>query len=165
MFKFVAKKIGGDLAALLGIALALTGLAASRFFSTSLVPYTKFTWAEALLFLGNGLLGTAPNQYAYEAQFLSNEYAAWQAEIKEKREELTALEELLSPTPELVYNLVDIQRADSLHPFSHNPGWYYQTTVHTGNIGVLALESVSTYHNTMVKLPDAFMNKYNPLLA
>jgi hypothetical protein len=165
VFKFVAKKIGGDLAALLGLAIAVTGLAASRFFSTSLVPHTKFTWAEALLFLGNGLLGTAPNQYAYEAQFLSNEYAAWQAEIKEKREELTALEELLSPTPELVYNLVDIQRADSLHPFSHNPGWYYQTTVHTGNIGVLALESISTYHNTMVKLPDAFMNKYNPLLA
>lgn len=101
--------------------------------------------AQTLSGLGNGLIKAANNQVAGMMRELQKEAADFASQVKMQEADVEGANALLEgPDNKLSPFII----------FGETPSNYFGRTVHSGNIGVLALDSISTYVTSALKLPD-----------
>jgi hypothetical protein len=100
-------------------------------------------WAKELLQLSSNIASGVSKGVQSEFQDLQNDALTWQREAKSRMELLEKTDDLLS---ERVY-------ANPMLIMGESPSDFYQRTVHSGNIGILGIEAVSSYVDVQLRLP------------
>lgn len=101
--------------------------------------------AQTLAGLGNGLIAAGQKEVAGLMQEVAEEAADFASQVKMEEQAVNGANALLEgPDNKLSPFII----------FGETPSNYFGRTVHSGNIGVLALDSISTYVTSALKLPD-----------
>ncbi|WP_027854451.1 hypothetical protein [Marinobacterium litorale] len=108
-------------------------------------------FAEELLFTVNGIIGGIQSSVQADLEDLMDEYKDFQKESEEKQERLDAVTEMLE-TSDIIDPYLFINSGTYYDP-SETPDDFYQRTIHTGNVGTLALDAISYFVDTMLALP------------
>lgn len=137
-FKFVAKVLGPEFSMILAAALMLYGGYEQLTSGVDGAP-----WAMELVKTGMGLTQGASDNIAEALLGIQDEANAFGLEVEKK----TAL-------LEEAYKLLDTK--SNMNPFiifGEAPGDYFNRTVHSGNIGVYAIDAVANYVDISLQLP------------
>jgi hypothetical protein len=140
IIKWVIDAIGIDLAMVLAVVLIVYG-GFEKYFGSSGVQGAP--WAESFMKISTGLVKQATDAITEKMLGLKNEAEAFGIEAQEKMK-------LLDEANELLWS------ENIFAPFilpNESPDIYYQRTVHSGNIGVRSLDSVSSYVSNALTLP------------
>ena len=138
-FKLFADKVGVEFAFLVAIAAALAGsYKAYQAGSIAGAPT-----AQKLLTLSSNLVSGANASLKSAMIGLQNELEAFNTLAKEKSSLLEEANKLLEPSNVL----------SSLVIFGESPDDFYNRTVHAGNIGVVGIDSISSYVDIALTLP------------
>lgn len=138
-FKLFADKVGVEFAFLVAIAAALAGsYKAYQAGSIAGAPT-----AQKLLTLSSNLVSGVNASLKSAMIGLQNELEAFNTLAKEKSSLLEEANKLLEPSNVL----------SSLVIFGESPDDFYNRTVHAGNIGVVGIDSISSYVDIALTLP------------
>jgi hypothetical protein len=135
--QYIGKKIGGVFAAVVAVALIMYG---TFEFAQQGQVFLRSTLASNLLFVANNLVSgamTAMNEDLLKDQNVFSELVSKATETLEDAKKLLDQNHRMTP-----YIL-----------FGESPGDFYNRTVHSGNIGVLGFEAVSSYVDNALTLP------------
>ncbi len=139
VFKLFAKEVGAEFALVLSLVLTIYAVGSGiRTGSIENAP-----WASEMLQLANGLTSGVEAYTEDLLEDLEQEYA----DFEDYKEEQTAL---LEERSEL---LSDNNKLSPLIIFGESPGEFFDRTTHSGNIGVLALSTTSSYVDIALTLP------------
>jgi len=147
-FKFVADLLGEEWAWFLAIAAAtIGGFKAFQHGSVQGAP-----WASELLGISSGLANGASYYYQSKIEDLQVDAKKFMEEIEAKEKELERGEDLLEQNThwspeEFLNSIYDAFPGESAD-------FFYNRTVHAGNIGVLALDIPHQYVDNVLRLPD-----------
>lgn len=135
-FKLFVKVLGEDLALLA----AVVALVAGAYQIIDAGSVAGAPWAKDLLTVSNGLTTAA-----MESKFagLANEYTDFSSFVVKQTETLEKAQDLLESKTHLNPFVI----------FGESPSDYYNRTVHSGNIGVLGINAVSSYIDVALTLP------------
>ena len=100
-------------------------------------------WATELLQLGNGLASAVSSTIAEAMQALTQEAKAFDLLMEEKTELLEDANKLLEQQTLLSPFVI----------FGESPTDFYNRTIHSGNIGVLGIDSIASYVDIALTLP------------
>lgn len=137
--KLFVKLVGGKLALILAVIIAI--YAGAKAFNAGSIQGAPF--AQELLQLSTGLTNAAGNKFMEDIRDLQYDYEQFMDIIETEQEKLDKAK------MELTYN-------NYLSPeiiFGEKPEDYYNRTVHSGNIGTLAIDAVSSYVDIALTLP------------
>lgn len=138
-FKLFADKVGVEFAFLVALAAALAGsYKAYQAGSIAGAPMAK-----NLLTLSTNLVSGVNASLKSSMISLQNELEAFNTMAKEKSSLLEEANKLLEPSNVL----------SSLVIFGESPDDFYNRTVHAGNIGVVGIDSISSYVDIALTLP------------
>lgn len=99
---------------------------------------------NSVLSLSTNIVKTSINAYLEDGYSnLLSEMTAWDREIKEQTATLERAQNLLTSS----------NRLDPLIIFGETPDEFYQRTVHSGNIGIVGIEAVSSFVDMKLMLP------------
>lgn len=101
-------------------------------------------WAKELLQVASGLSSAVNADIASQMEDLVNQQSEFEKFAEEQTKLLDSANELLGG--DIVMNPLII--------FGESPNDFYQRTVHSGNIGVVGIEAVSSYVDVALRLPD-----------
>ena len=138
-FQLFVKAVGPELAFLVAIFAAVAGL----YLGFEAGSIAGAPWAQDLLKISNGLTSQISGAVQDELATLVEVQAEFSKQMEEQLKLLDSANELLEPSK-------------LLHPFTifgENPSDFYNRTVHSGNIGTLALSSISNYVDLSLTLP------------
>jgi hypothetical protein len=139
VLKEIVKEIGAKNAFIIALVLAVAAFYQSDFFSA----VASSPWAEQLLSLSSGLAKAAQADLSRLMKDVLEEYSQFNLLKTEKEKALEAANKLL-------------ENNNYLNPFvifGETPDDFYNRTVHSGNIGVLAIDAVSSYVDIALTLP------------
>lgn len=147
-FKLVVREVGPEA----GMVLAVIAMFAGGYKAFQAGGIQGAPWAEGLLMAANGL---ASGVQAENARLMDN-YKGEVGEFELYKEEL---EDELEDTKKL------LDSSSLIDPFSfvgqepvvvlgESPTNFYNRTVHSGNIGVVAIEAIHSYVDLSLQLPD-----------
>lgn len=137
--QLLVKAVGPGIALLLAVAAALTGM----YMALETGSIAGAPWAQDLLKLSNGLTSQIGGAVQDELAKLVEVQTEFSKQMEEQLKLLDSANELLEPSK-------------LLHPFTifgENPSDFYNRTVHSGNIGTLAISSISNYVDISLTLP------------
>lgn len=139
LLKLFVKAVGVKFAFIAALVVALyTG-----YISFQAGSFTGAPFAQELLSLSTGLSKAASNQVQDDFNELQKEYAEFENLLETEKEKLEKAKDELGYnnylTPEII--------------FGETPSEFYQRTVHSGNIGVLAIDAISNYVDVALTLP------------
>lgn len=139
VLKLFVKIIGAKFAFIAALVIALyTGYLSFEAGSFAGAPFAK-----DLLMLSTGLSKAASNQVADDFKDLQKEYEEFENMLETEQEKLDKAKDELDYnnylTPEII--------------FGETPQEFYDRTVHSGNIGVLAIDAVTNYVDIALMLP------------
>lgn len=100
-------------------------------------------WATELLQVGSGLAKGISSELKDDFDALKKESEEFNDMIKTKQEKLEAAEDLLSYNNYLAPMVI----------FGETPAEYYDRTVHSGNIGVIGIDAITSYVDMALTLP------------
>lgn len=147
-FKFATKLLGDELALMLAIIAAVyLGTQGAQNGSLKGVP-----WAEELLMVITGLSQGVQANIKDDMEGLLKEQSLFEDDKNEKEDALKSAQELLE-TSDIIDPFV-FTKVDIYFDPDESAEAFYNRTIHSGNIGVLALDAVSNYVNTMLQLPE-----------
>lgn len=153
IFSLIAKTIGAELAMLIGAVVMLYG--GYKYMTNTVGPMS--IRAETLLGVGTNLMDAGSAQIGAEIRQIQGEMTEFSLMAEQKWAELEEVKNLLGKE-----NLLDPFEFIGREPaivFGENPDQFYERTIHTGNIGVLALDANSSFIEislTLPKLPQTF---------
>lgn len=152
-FKYAVEIIGPEAGIIIAAVIIIASIVSYRFdlvkFGTGLLPT-----AEQFLMAGQALLDASNKHIKGQIKDLYEEAEEFAEDAKAKMELLEDAQDLLEMSNN--YNPLNFVRKQTQVEVPHeSPGAFYNRTVHTGNIGVLALDVIGVYHNIMLKLPEA----------
>ena len=153
VFSLIAKTIGAELAMLIGAVVMLYG--GYKYMTNTVGPMS--VRAETLLGVGTNLMNAGSTQIATEIRQIQGEMTEFSLMAEQKWAELEEVKNLMGKE-----NLLDPFEFIGKEPaivFGENPDQFYERTIHTGNIGVLALDANSSFIEislTLPKLPQTF---------
>lgn len=148
VFSLIAKTIGGELAILIGIVVILYG--GYTYITDTTGPMS--VTAGQLVATGNGLVSAGNQQIATEIQQIQGEMTEFSLISEQKWAELEDVKNLLGKE-----NLIDPFEFIGQVPkviFGETPDQFYTRSVHSGNIGVLALDANSSFIDISLTLPQ-----------
>ena len=138
-FKLFVKAVGIEAAMVLAVVAAVAaGYDAYNAGSLQGAP-----WATDLLKLSTGLSGGVSGVMDEKMAALRGESEKFQLFVEESQKELEEAQSLLG-SPNALAPLVI---------WGESPDEYYQRTIHSGNIGVLAIDAIHNYVDTALTLP------------
>lgn len=147
VFSLIAKAIGGELAMIIGIVVMLYG--GYTYMSGSTAPMSVS--AQQLVAAGNGLMSAGTDQITAEIKQIQGEMTEFSLISEKKWAELEDVKNLLGKE-----NLIDPFEFIGKEPqviFGESPDQFFNRTVHSGNIGVLALDANSSFIDISLTLP------------
>jgi len=127
-------------------------IAVVRAFSGDSTGFTSLIFAESLMFAVTALIGAANKIIQDDFKDLSDEYSNFLESAEEKSEDLEKAHELLESDGIDPYLI--IEGSPYFNP-NESPEAYYTRTIHTGNPGVISLDTISSYVDDALKLPEA----------
>lgn len=145
-FEVVAQQFGAEIAMYLAVAAMLYG--GTRAIQAGTLNNAAVT---EMLQVSTGLSNAAGNEYARQALDYQGQLEAFNLEAQEAMQELEELRksmETLSPLNP--FEFIGMQ------PFvvlGESPDNFYQRTVHSGNIGAKAVDAITYYAETALRLP------------
>jgi hypothetical protein len=138
-FKLFVKVVGARAAMVIAIVAAFAGINAGiQGGGLSGAP-----WAKELLSLANGLASAISGQIQADLVGLADDYSEFQKYVDEQMKLLDSAKDLLNTT-------------SYLSPFviiGETPSEFYNRTVHSGNIGVVSIDAVSSFVDSKLRLP------------
>lgn len=141
VFKLFVKVLGVKFAFVLAVAAAVLGIAGSQEGATGVTA----NFASELLMVGNGLISATGKRIQDDMQDLMNEASSYEKFMKEQTK-------LLDDANGLLNNSL---RLDPMIIFGESPDDYYNRTVHSGNIGVVSIDMISTFVDVALTLPKS----------
>lgn len=147
VFSLIAKAIGGELAMMIGIVVMLYG--GYTYMSGTTGPMSVS--AGELVAAGNGLVSAGTEQINTEIQQIQGEMTEFSLIAEQKWAELEEVKNLLGKE-----NLLDPFEFIGKEPrviFGESPDQFYNRTIHSGNIGVMALDANSSFIDISLTLP------------
>lgn len=140
-FKLAVRILGPEFALLLAvIALAVGAYGASS------SGIQNAPWASELLIVSSGLANAASAQIGKDMLSLQNDYTDFINEKEVLNKQLETAQKILETSNPVSPFIV----------FGESPKDYYQRTVHSGNIGVIAIEAISNYADIALRLPKIY---------
>lgn len=133
------KAVGPEIALLIAVVAAIAGMYLA--FNTGSIASAP--WAQDLLKLSNGLSSQAGNAIQDELTNLIEVQSEFSKQMEAQMKLLETAQDLLEPS-------------QLLHPFTifgESPTDFYNRTVHSGNIGTMAISSISSYVDLSLTLP------------
>lgn len=152
-FEFVAKQIGPELAAIIGLVVAAATIIYNPAGSFQMMGQAIPT-SQAVLACSNALIAGAQKQIQHEIDDVTREMEDFTADAEAKMKKLEAAQELLEVEELLPFDLLEAQTQKFIQPPTDSPSQFYDLTIHTGNIGALVLEMIPNYHDIALKLPE-----------
>jgi len=152
VFSLVAKAIGGQLAMIIGLVIMLYG--GYTYISGTTAPMSVS--AQSLVSAGTNLVDAGTAQIGSEIQKIQGEMTEFSLMAEQKWAELEEVKNLLGKE-----NLLDPFEFIGKEPritFGESPSQFYDRTVHSGNIGVLALDANSSFIEISLTLPKLPQN-------
>ena len=137
--QILVKAVGPEIALLLAVAAALTGM----YMALESGSIAGAPWAQDLLKLSNGLSSQIGNAVQDELANLIEVQSEFSKQMEAQMKLLESAQDLLEPS-------------QLLHPFTifgESPNDFYNRTVHSGNIGTMAITSVTNYVDLSLTLP------------
>ena len=147
VFKEVAKEIGAENAAWLAVIVAVVG-GVKVLKAGGLVVHST---ASKLLFVANGLARGSAQAFGIMLEDLMDDYKEWELLRDEMEEELERGQDLLGA--DLKINPFAFIGATPLFVPGEEPQEYFNRTIHSGNVGVDALQIVQNYVAVSLTLP------------
>lgn len=138
-FSLFVKAIGIEAAMIIALLLVAYGM--YEVFDVGSLSGAPF--AKDLLTLSTGLSGGIKAQISAEMQDLQNEYLEFQEYTKAQLEFLETSKDLLDQKHHLSPFVI----------FGESPEAFYNRTVHSGNIGVVAIGAISSFVDSKLMLP------------
>lgn len=140
VINLVVNVLGEKFAFISAVVLTVYGLAGgSELFS-----------ATAALQLQSGILSGIDHNLSNELNDIMNEFDALQAEMEREQAEM---DELMEAFPQKFTNpLTALDLGGSLATPFETPDMYYNTRIHSGNIGVMAFDALTNYVDNNLKL-------------
>ncbi|MGH1461217.1 MAG: hypothetical protein ACRBB6_04195 [Neptuniibacter sp.] len=147
-FKFIVKALGEELAFIISMVVSVY-LVSQGIQNGSLkgVP-----WAEDLLQLVNGLTSGIKNNIQASMEDLIGEYERFEEYKELKLNELEEANELLE-TNDIIDPFIFIDAGRVFNP-DESSEEFYNRTIHSGNIGAMALDAITHYVDLMLELPE-----------
>lgn len=137
--KLFVKLVGIEAAMIFAAVLAVA--AAYGYFGTEAA--TGAPWAKDLLSVSTGLISSANDAVGDALLGIKTQAEAFGMEVKEKNDLLETAKNLLEGNNLLSPFMI----------FGESPSDYYERTIHSGNIGVTSLDSISSYVDVALTLP------------
>lgn len=137
--KLFVKAVGFKIAFIVAIIAAAAGL----YFLDDIAGLTGAPWAKDLLTLSSNLTSGIQTVLKSSMADIQNSALVFQSEVTTKIELLEAANKLLESN----------NRLSPLVIFGETPDEFYNRTVHSGNIGVLGIEAISSYVDIALTLP------------
>ena len=137
--KLFVKLVGIEAAMIFAAVLAVA--AAYGYFGTEAA--TGAPWAKDLLSVSTGLISSANDAVGDALLGIKSQAEAFGMEVKEKTDLLGQAKNLLEGNNLLSPFVI----------FGESPSDYYERTIHSGNIGVTSLDSISSYVDIALTLP------------
>jgi hypothetical protein len=138
--KLFVKVVGARLAFLVAVVAAVFGgYQAIKAGSLDGAP-----WAKELLQVSSGLSSTVNADIASQMEDLVNEQSEFEKFAEEQTKLLDTAKQMLGGDSTMSPFVI----------FGESPNDYYQRTVHSGNIGVVGIEAISSYVDIALRLPD-----------
>ena len=125
---------------------------------TSAASDTTVTWAETLVNLGTSLVSESARlsqeQIAQGIENIVDKTEAFSVWAQDQMDGLGDKMSELGLNPAIVgLGAFDVVKMGPLLVLGEDPQDYYQRTVHTGNVGVIAFDMTSSYVETKLLLP------------
>lgn len=155
-FKFVVETIGMDAA--FWLAVVATAMGGYKAFSniaqgTEAMSKTVMNYLKAAAGLHSGI----SSNIAEEMENLKLEHEAYVKKQEEKLEELEELkQELISPVD--IDPLYFVRRKEPFVLFGEPASAYYERTIHSGNVGIQAIDEIHNYVEHALTLPRSSIN-------
>jgi len=164
-FKLIAEMVGPELLAIFGVVIAIFSFYISPGSSFKILGQTMVT-AKTVLSLAMASFSAAQKQITNLLEDIGAQYEEFLVSSEADTKQLEEAQALLKPPELLVYNLLATQNTAYVsHPLSGEPNKFYDSTIHSGNIGTLVLNVIPNYVDLAVKLPKpniyAFGNNPN----
>ena len=139
VMKLFVKLVGAEFAMVLAVVVAVyAGFQAFDAGSVAGAP-----WASDLLQLASGLMKESGNFYTEALQGLQEEVSIFTKEMREKEQLLETANKLLQNTSLLSPFVI----------FGESPNDLYNRTVHSGNVGIVAIDAIHEYVGIALMLP------------
>ena len=150
--KLFAKAVGPEW----GMLVAIVAVAYGSY--TSAASDTTVTWAETLVNLGTSLVSESARlsqeQIAQGIENIVDKTEAFSVWAQDQMDGLGDKMSELGLNPAIVgLGAFDVVKMGPLLVLGEDPQDYYQRTVHTGNVGVIAFDMTSSYVETKLLLP------------
>ncbi len=154
-FDWIAEQIGPELMAIIGAVVAIAAVSMNLSGSMSFLGQSLPT-SETLMSLSMSMLSSAKTEIGRLIDDISAQYTEFLVDAEAKTEKLEEAKKLLESPNLLSFSLLDAQTNRlQPHPCSGSPEEFYDLTIHTGNIGTLTLDAISTYFDVALLLPEA----------
>lgn len=151
-FSMVAKAVGAEIAMIMAVVLIIYG----GYTYVSETPGLLNVSAQQLVEIGSNMVKAANSVQQEEILKIQNEMTEFSLIAEQKWEELEDVKNLLGKE-----GLIDPFAFIGQEPritFGEEPDTFYDRTVHTGNIGTLSFDSISSYANISLTLPKLPQN-------
>lgn len=139
--KVFIKAVGLDIAFILAVILAVVGMGTDFFTTGSGVPGAP--WAQDLLSIANTLVKGITDSINDLMNDLLADASAFNAQMEEQFKLIDDANKLLETSNILNPRII----------FGESPNDFYNRTVHSGNIGVMAISAVSSFVDIALTLP------------
>ena len=160
--RLLANAIGGKAALILGVVITVIALCYGYYNSTALegveATSSMLPTAQQFLQVSSSLMSAGNAEIQTEIMDVYTDTEVFEADAKKQWD-------ILEEATKLLYTefISDPMRMISSVPSykgipNETPDAFYERTIHTGNIGVLALDAIENYAEIMLKLPEV---KYN----
>ena len=152
-FSLVAKALGAEAAMIIGVIMMAYGLGSNLAGSSGFLSITP----TQMLSAGTGLVNAGSNQMQAEIKQIQGEMTEFSLIADQKWAELEEVKNLLGKE-----NLIDPFEFIGKEPkiiFGETPQDFFTRTVHSGNVGVLGIDMISSFADlslTLPKLPQTF---------
>jgi len=153
--KYAVKKLGAKLSIYLAAIIAV--VAVISYNSQAFIDMMQGTLpsAQTLLSLSSSILQASNDLIQGQVGDIYAEIGDFQADAEKKWDILEAAQKLLDTGN----NLNPMQMISPFKSYirlpTESPDAFYDRTIHTGNIGVLTLDTIESYTGLMLKLPEA----------
>ena len=139
LIKLFVKIVGAKVAFIVALVAAVVGV----YKMIEAGSITGAPWAKELLSLSSNLSQGASKGFQNEFNDMLDDYRSVEREMEEKQKKLDEVNDLLDANVYLTPMLI----------WGESPTDFYQRTVHSGNIGIVGIEAVSSYVDIQLRLP------------
>ena len=147
-FQLIVSVIGGEFALILATVAAVVALA---YRPGSITSVKGAPWAEELLYGASNMIRAVQVETQEDFEKLQDDMRDFEEDVETKTELLKEAQDLLE-----VDSLINPMEFVGLVPFSlpgEEPQDLYNRTVHSGNVGIKALNAISEYVDATLTLP------------